>query len=328
MNLYVIGAVWLMLLGVAAPFLLLHQSRWSSRARLLQRAEALGGRARPRSDGGSGEPSSAKTRQKLIQSKLKELEKQRNKSRKNSLSHLLVQADAKISVGAYFGVCFAVGILVLLLLLLTGTRPLVAIIGAIGAGFVVPRFVIKSMIKKRQKAFTENFADALDILVRGTRTGLPVGECLRVVGREVPDPVGYEFRMLVESQRLGMEIDQSLARGLERMPTAELQFFAIVLLIQQQTGGNLAATLENLSHVLRARKRLGDKIQSLSSEAKASAMMIGSLPFVVGLLVWAINPQFIGLLFTTRLGNVMLIGGLSWMGMGVMVMRGMINFKV
>ena len=184
------------------------------------------------------------------------------------------------------------------------------------------------MARSRQKTFTSHFANAVDVVVRGIKSGLPVGECLNIIGREAPEPVGEEFRNLVEGQKIGLSLEELLNRGLERIPTTEYKFFAIVLQIQQKTGGNLARTLENLSNVLRERKKMRDKIKSLSSEAKSSAMIIGSLPFFVCGMISLLNPDYMKLLFTTTVGNVLLGIGLGWMGLGVLVMSKMINFKI
>ena len=318
------GLSVLLLLGVALPFTLLHQARFSEAARMRRRLEALGPGAR---DGTGITDIHARNRQRLIQSKLKELERQRNR-RRETLTALLARSGLPLNLAGYLGVCLGAALATGAALSLAGMSPAVCLAGAVGGGVAVPRKALTVIIERRQRLFTSLFADALDILVRGARTGLPVGECLRIVGREVPDPVGFEFRVLVESQRLGLSTEQALERGLERMPTAEYQFFAVVLTIQQQTGGNLAATLENLSNVLRSRKRLKDKIAAMSSEAKASAMIIGALPFLVGSAIWLLNPNYIALLFTTHGGNLMIAGGAAWMLAGVLVMQRMINFKI
>ena len=318
------GLSVLLLLGVAVPFLALHQARFSEAARMRRRLEALGPGGR---DGSGGTDLHARNRQRLIQNKLKELERQRNR-RRDTLAALLARSGLSLGIAGYLGLSLGAALAVGAVLLMSGMSPAVCLAGAVGGGVVLPRKMLTIVIGRRQRLFTSLFADALDILVRGARTGLPVGECLRIVGREVPDPVGFEFRVLVESQRLGLSTEQALERGLERMPTAEYQFFAVVLTIQQQTGGNLAATLENLSNVLRSRKRLKDKIAAMSSEAKASAMIIGALPFLVGTAIWVLNPNYINLLFATHTGNLMIAGGATWMVLGVLVMQRMINFRI
>jgi tight adherence protein B len=181
---------------------------------------------------------------------------------------------------------------------------------------------------RRIANFTASFADAIDIITRGIRSGLPISETFNIIVQDMPDPLGAEFRILVESQRLGVTLDAALARACERVPTAELRFFAIVLSIQQSTGGNLAETLAKLSDVLRGRKRLRDKIQAMSGEAKASAVIIGALPPLVGLLLAAVAPHYIGILLAAPIGHVILGAGAGLMGVGILVMRQMINFDI
>jgi tight adherence protein B len=165
-------------------------------------------------------------------------------------------------------------------------------------------------------------------VIRGIRSGLPLGECLMVIGREMREPVAGEFRMVTEGIRLGMTMEEALKRLWERVPTPEVRFFAVVIGIQQQTGGNLAETLSKLSEMLRARKRMRDKVQAMSTEAKTSAGIIGSLPILVGLALTFVATDYIALLFTHSLGNWILAGGAGVMSLGVLVMRQMINFEI
>ena len=165
-------------------------------------------------------------------------------------------------------------------------------------------------------------------MVRGVKSGLPVGECLKIIARETEDPIAQSFQLLVEGQNIGIALQELLERGVERMPTAEFKFFTIVLLIQQQTGGNMADTLEGLSSILRERKNMKEKVKALSSEAKASTAIIGSLPFCVAGMIALINPDYIGILFTETIGIAMLVGGLCWMGIGIFIMSKMINFDM
>ena len=157
-------------------------------------------------------------------------------------------------------------------------------------------------------------------MLRGVKTGLPVGECLKIIARESEDPIAESFQLLVEGQNIGIALQELLDRGVERMPTAEFKFFTIVLLIQQQTGGNMADTLEGLSSILRERKNMREKVKALSSEAKASTAIIGSLPFCVAGMIALINPDYIGILFTETIGIAMLVGGLCWMGIGIFIL--------
>jgi tight adherence protein B len=323
--LVVLAAIAVVFLAVIVPAAAFWHGRMSPRARMRHRVEALGQMVAARAP---GQENDANERRRLIQGKLKELERQRHKDRRNTVRHLILQTGFPLSLRGFVAGSAACGLAAGGLLALAGMGKAVCLIGAAGAALGPPRMALKFVIKRRQKRFIDHFANALDILVRGTRSGLPVGECLRIVARESPDPVGPEFEFLTESQRVGMTLKQALARSVERMPVTELQFFSIVLLIQQQTGGNLAATLENLSNVLRSRRRLIDKITALSSEAKASAAIIGSLPFLVGGALALVSPDYVGLLFSERIGNVLIVGGLVWMALGVFVMHQMINFDL
>ena len=210
---------------------------------------------------------------------------------------------------------------------LGGQSLLIVFMSAVATGFGLPRWVLSFLKNRREKAFTKEFANAIDIIVRSVKSGLPTNEALRIVAREVPDPVGNEFNLLVESLKVGVTLENALKKMMNNMPTAEVNFFAIVMTIQQKSGGNLSEALSNLSHVLRDRKRLRDKIKAMSSEAKASAMIIGSLPPGVMMLVYMTTPAYMAKLFTTQMGNLMLAGGAMWMGIGILVMRKMINFK-
>ena len=281
------------------------------------------------SGAGKKNKAAANPRQSQIQQKLKELEdKADKKKQRNEIRTELLQAGLSISVRQYFILTGIAGLGVGGIAMLFNFSIIIAIPLALIGTFGLPKLFIRLMAKSRRKKFTQNFANAVDIMVRGVKSGLPVSECLTIIGRESPEPVGEIVRILVEGQKIGIGMEDLLARGLERMPTSEFKFFTIVLLIQQQTGGNLAETLEGLSTVLRERKKLKDKAKALSSEAKSSAGIIGSLPFLVGGLVWLLNPDYIGLLFTEQAGNIALIGGLCWMGIGVLVMSKMINFDI
>ena len=194
-------------------------------------------------------------------------------------------------------------------------------------GFGFPRWIVNFLIKRRKKKFLDEFSNAIDVIVRGVKSGLPVNECLKIIARESPKPVCDEFHQLVEGIRIGMTMEQSLLRMFERMPLQEVNFFGIVLMIQQKTGGNLAEALGNLANVLRSRKLMEGKIKALSAEAKASAMIIGALPFLVMGAVKMASPDYLTPLFATKTGNFILIGAGLWMLTGVMVMKKMVQIK-
>ena len=193
--------------------------------------------------------------------------------------------------------------------------------------FGVPRWVLGFLKSRREHAFTREFALAIDTIVRSVKSGLPVNEALKLVATEMPEPVRGEFRALVEGLKVGVGMEEGLKRMYERMPTAEVNFFGIVMSIQQKSGGNLSEALGNLSGVLRDRKRLQGKIRAMSSEAKSGALIIGSLPPGVCVMIYIMSPNYIAPMFTTQLGNLMLLGCGVWMGFGVLVMKKMVSFK-
>lgn len=202
--------------------------------------------------------------------------------------------------------------------------PAVFLVFAFGA----PRMILSMMARRRQARFSQDFADAVDVIVRGVRSGLPLGECLNIVARESAQPVRGLFEDLVESQRVGLPLKIALDRLVERMPTAEARFFAAILNIQQQTGGNLGETLSNLSGILRMRKKMREKVKAMSAEARMSAGIIGALPFFVGMALFLLNPAYVSKLWLTGEGRMMLVAAALSMGMGFAVMRKMIRFEV
>jgi len=265
-------------------------------------------------------------RRRGVEARLKELERLKKSKRGYQLHEELVQAGFNASPRRFMVLSALFGGFLTFLYFLTGMPrigvPLVAIIATLG----LPKSYLRFRIKSRLKKFTSLFADAIDIIVRGVRTGLTVGECLNIVGRESPDPVGTEFRKISEGIHLGLTLEECLNRLYRRVPITEVRFFIIVLIMQQSTGGNLAETLEKLSDIIRARKRMRDKIKALSSEATASAAIIGSLPVLMALALMVIAPAYISILGSTTTGHWMLMVGAFWMAIGVMVMRKMINF--
>ena len=203
-----------------------------------------------------------------------------------------------------------------------------AILGGLVVGLGLPNMVINSLIKRRVKAFTTKFPDAIELLVRGLRSGLPISETISVVATEVPGPVGTEFRAVSDKMKIGKTMDVALQETADRLGTPEFQFFCITLAIQRETGGNLAETLSNLSEVLRKRMQMKLKINAMSSESKASAYIIGVLPFVVFGLIMFINPSYMGKFFTDERLIVAGCGGMIWMAIGAFIMRQMINFEI
>ena len=195
-----------------------------------------------------------------------------------------------------------------------------------GAG--LPHMVVNYFIKKRTAAFTSKFPDAIELLVRGLRSGLPVTETLGVVASEVPGPVGEEFKLVTERIRIGRTMEEALQETADRLNTAEFSFFVITLAIQRETGGNLAETLSNLANVLRGRAQMKLKIRAMSSESKASAYIVGSLPFLVFSMIWWINPKYLAGFFTDERLIVTGIGGAVWMSLGAFIMAKMVSFEI
>lgn len=270
-------------------------------------------------------------RRKQITEQLKEAEKRERKARltlRARMLHAGLTPDvAKFTIYS----CILGGVAFVIPLVLLHTPFALRLLIAAGAGFAaaygLPRWVLGFMAAGRIKKFTEEFPNAMDIIVRGIKSGLPVNDGLRLIAKESAAPLGPEFQRLVENVGVGMPLDTALDKMSENIPAPELRFFAIVIAIQAKTGGNLAEALGNLSAVLRARKMMREKIKALSSEAIASASIIGCLPPGVGTMISLTRPQYIMIMFTDVRGQLMLLGGAVWMALGIMAMRKMINFK-
>ncbi|MDE2183451.1 MAG: type II secretion system F family protein [Alphaproteobacteria bacterium] len=264
-----------------------------------------------------------------MQQALKEFEKkQAEKKPTMTLRRRLDMAGLMtVSARKFWMASAGVGLAVVIFCFVEHQGVMIALLAAFAAGLGLPRWVLSFLRHRREKRFTDDFANAIDVIVRSVKSGLPTSDALKIVATEFRDPVGGEFKRLCESMKVGVTLEQALKKMHESMPTTEVGFFAIVMSIQQKSGGNLSEALGNLSAVLRDRKRLLGKIKAMSSEAKASAMIIGSLPPVVGGIVYLTTPAYISLLFTERLGNLLLLGCAVWMGLGIFVMRKMINFK-
>ena len=233
-----------------------------------------------------------------------------------------------ITLGKYAMVCLGVVAFVTIALKLRGFPFLLSLLLGLFVGVGVPHFVIGKLIKRRIAKFNNNFPDAIELMVRGLRSGLPITETLGIVASEVPGPVGLEFRMVADKMKIGRTMEAALQDTADRLGTAEFQFFVITLAIQRETGGNLAETLSNLADVLRKRAQMKLKIKAMSSESKASAYIVGSLPFIVFTLVWMINPHYMGGFFTDQRLMVAGLGGMVWMGIGVIIMAKMVNFEI
>ena len=270
------------------------------------------------------------SRRKSVQAVLKEIEQRQSQEKKRlspSLRRRIEQAGLSITERNYWIYSGIAGLVAAALAFLAVN----SIIGGVLAGFAfglgVPRWVLAFLKARRQKAFTREFAPAVEAIVRSVKTGLPVNEALRLVGSEIPEPVGGEFRLLTDSLKLGITMEDGIRRMFDRMPTSEVNFFGIVMSIQQKSGGNLSEALSNLAGVLRDRKRLVNKIKALSSEAKAGAIIIGSMPPGVMAMVYITTPDYMKVLLTTDIGNLLVMGCGVWMALGIFVMKKMIAIK-
>jgi tight adherence protein B len=269
---------------------------------------------------------SQRSRREQVEGTLKDVEARRQKAAKLPLASRLTQAGLAWSPRKFMiisGVLAAVSFAMAMLF----SRGLIAPIGlAFAAGFGLPRWMLNFLKKRREKNFLRALPDAVDVIVRGIKAGLPLFESIKVVAADAPEPLKSEFLAIIETQAIGMPLGEACARLFERMPVPEANFFGIVIAIQQKSGGNLSEALGNLSKVLRDRKKMAEKIQAMSMEAKASAGIIGSLPPIVMLLVYLSTPDYISLLWTHPTGQLMLCGCVIWMSIGIFVMKRMINF--
>ena len=274
----------------------------------------------------------AAKRRKSVQDSLKDLET-RNKSRdvtlkKPPLKVQLRQAGMDVTVERFYLYSVVCGVVVAILVFLAGV-PLLVVPGALLAGtFGLPRWFVSFRRARRVKAFLLEFPNSLDVIVRAVKSGLPLNDGVRLIASEAPEPVRTEFKRITESQQLGLSLPEAVLRMPETMPCSEASFFGIVIQIQSQAGGNLSEALGNLSKVLRDRKKMKAKIQALSMEAKASAVIIGALPFIVAFLVYLSSPSYIMPLFTHPTGHFILVVSGIWMSMGIFTMKKMMNFDI
>ncbi len=269
------------------------------------------------------------SRRKQIQESLKQVEdREKERKKKVTLRSRIEQAGLDITTRMFWTMSAVAG-------LAFGIAPIALgapwYAGAISAfvGFLgFPRWLLGYLCRRRQNIFLNDFADAIDVMVRGLKAGLPITEAMKIISTEQGPPVGPEFLEVVEGQRVGIAIDQGIERMTDRMPLAEVNFLSIVMAIQSKTGGNLSEALTNLSRVLRDRKKMKSKIRAVSQEAKSSAAIIGSLPILLLGGMSLMNPEYLNPLFNTTMGNICLAGSAVWMTMGVLVMKKMINFDI
>jgi tight adherence protein B len=269
----------------------------------------------------------ATNRRKQVQDQLKYADQKKAAKNKVTLRTKLMRAGLSATPQQFYIACLIMGAVAFVFALVGGLSLLTSAMISFACGLGLPRWIVRFLAKRRQKKFSNEFANAIDVIVRGVKTGLPLNECLGIIARESPEPVKGEFVDLVEGQRLGIPLSECFDRMMDSMPLPEVNFFSIVISIQQGAGGNLAEALGNLSGVIRSRKMLHAKVQALASEAKASAAILGGLPFVVMTMVYMTSPAYINLLFQEPMGHVMLAGAAFWMTCGLVTMRQMINFK-
>jgi tight adherence protein B len=267
-----------------------------------------------------------RSRREQVEGSLKEVDARRQKEKKVSLGIRLTQAGLDWSPRKFMIISGVLGLGCFAAAFMIGGGLLGALGLAFAAGFGLPRWILGFLKKRREKKFLKALPDAVDVIVRGIKAGLPLFESIKVVAADAPEPLKSEFIAIIETQAIGMPLGEACARLFDRMPLPEANFFGIVIAIQQKSGGNLSEALGNLSKVLRDRKKMAEKIQAMSMEAKASAGIIGSLPPIVMLLVYLSTPDYISLLWTHPTGQLMLCGCVVWMSCGIFVMKKMINF--
>ncbi len=270
----------------------------------------------------------ASKRKQTLQNSLKELE-EANKdrdSKKMGIKEQMRQAGMTMTVKQFTIVSIVSGIVFCILAYFLSGNPFVTGAALFLGGFGFPRWVVGYKKNKRMNAFLNEFPNAVDVITRGIKAGLPLNDCLGIIARESKEPVRGEFKKILETQQLGVPMTEAILKLHKNVPLTEANFFGIVISIQQSAGGNLSEALANLSTVLRDRKKMKAKIRAMSSEAKASAGIIGSLPFIVTTILYVVAPDYIAILFTDRTGNIILLVSGTWMMMGVMIMKKMINF--
>jgi tight adherence protein B len=267
-----------------------------------------------------------RSRREQVEGTLRDLEARRLKEKKIPLSVRLTQAGLNWSTRKFMVVSAVLAAMFFAGAMFAGGGLPGAAGLAFAAGFGLPRWALGFLKKRREKAFLKALPDAVDVIVRGIKAGLPLFESIKVVAADAPEPLRSEFLAIIETQTIGMPLGDACARLFERMPVPEANFFGIVVAIQQKSGGNLSEALGNLSKVLRDRKKMAEKIQAMSMEAKASAAIIGALPPIVMILVYLTTPDYIALLWTHPTGQLMLVGCVIWMSTGIFVMKKMINF--
>lgn len=306
------GLAWVFLLPILSG-----EKRMEQRKAVVARSEAPAARI---------SRATQRSRRDQVEETLKELESKQKTAKRPPLAVRIEQAGLTWSKRQFFLISAGLGIFAFMLVLLSGMGLLSSVGIGFAAAFGLPHWLLGFLKKRRERKFLNAFPDAVDVIVRGIKSGLPLLDSLKMIATEGQEPVRGEFRRILETQTIGIPIGEACTKLFERMPLPEANFFGIVISIQQKSGGNLSEALGNLSKVLRDRKKMKAKIVAMSMEAKASAAIIGSLPIAVMLLVYITSPTYIELLWTHPMGQMMLLGSVVWMTTGVLVMRKMINF--
>jgi tight adherence protein B len=308
--------------GIAWVFIypmLSGEKKAEARRANVSRAEAVRG-------GASAERMSQGARRTQVEETLKEIDEKHRKQSKLSINARIAMAGLSWSKRQFVLIAIGLGIFTFVTLYIFSGSILASLAFGFAAGAGLPFWILKFLRKRRENKFLEALPDAVDVIVRGVRSGLPLFDSIKVVAADAPEPLRSEFQAIVETQTVGMPLGDACLRLYERVPLPESNFFGIVIAIQQKSGGNLSEALGNLSRVLRDRKKMKAKIQAMSMEAKASAGIIGALPPAVMILVYISTPKYIEMLWLEPMGRVVLAVCLLWMAMGIGVMKKMINF--
>jgi tight adherence protein B len=296
----------------------------SGEARAEKRQKALVGRGPERRN----DRIAPVNRRDQVAQSLKDLETREKARHKLTIEGRIAQAGLAWSKKRFLVVSGALGLVLGFLLFALSGNWMLALGGLVIGGLGLPRWVLGYLKNRRIKRFLDELPNAIDVIVRGIKAGLPLGDCMRMIASEAQEPLKGEFRTIIEAQTLGISIGEAVGKLYDRIPVAEANFFAIVIAIQQKAGGNLSEALGNLSRVLRDRRKMQGKIKAMSMEAKASAAIIACLPFTVAILTYLSSPTYIELLWTTQVGKICLVASGMWMMTGVFVMKKMISFDI
>ena len=307
--------------AVLSIIIMMQQAEKKKRLMSVVRGEKISDEKKPK-------VSAQDQRRSDLAKKLKDSGEEKTDKKGASLPEKIQQAGMSISVKQFWLYSVISGLVFTFLAKLFGLSPFVVVMVAITSFFGLPKLFLNMKAKKRQKLFMDDFADALESMMRLLKAGMPVSEAIKMVATEFTGPMGEEMERVYEQQKIGVPLPEAVLEASKRMPLTEMQMFATAIAIQTQTGSSLSEVLQNLASVIRSRFKLQRKVKALSSEAKASAMIIGALPVVVALGMYFINREYIEVLFIDPTGKFLLGCAIGWMGVGVLVMRQMINFKV